>query len=298
MNVTFRQLRLVLALADTGSVSGAARLMHVTQPTASMQLREVAAAVGLPLFEVVSRKVVLTEAGHELARCARAVVGEWERFGQAVAAMKGLTHGRLRLAVVSTAQYFVPRLLGGFCRRHPGVDVALEVLNRDGVVQRLRDNRDDLYIMSQPPVDVAIEDRVFMPNPLVLVAPAKHPLAAQRALPLARLRAESFILRERGSGTRMAIDAHFRRARFVPQVRLELGSNEAILEAVAGGLGVALVSRHALAAQPSRQGLALLDVKGMPIASHWHVVRRKGKVLSPIAAAFEEHLVREAAAKG
>jgi DNA-binding transcriptional LysR family regulator len=130
MNVTFRQLRLFLALAETGSVSGAARVMHVTQPTASMQLREVTQALGLPLYEVISRRVHLTEAGIELARTARTMVGEWESLIQKVDGLKGLTRGRLRLAVVSTAQYFIPRLLGKFCASHPDVDVALQVLNR------------------------------------------------------------------------------------------------------------------------------------------------------------------------
>jgi len=228
MNVTFRQLRLFLALADTGSVGAAARAMHVTQPTASMQLREVSQAVGVPLYEVVSRRVRLTEAGMELARTARAIADEWESFGQAVAGIRGLRRGRLRLAVVSTAKYFIPRLLGSFCARHPDIDISLEVLNRDGVVARLRENLDDLYIMSMPPADIELEDRIFMPNPLVAIAPADHPLAARRRLELRDLAGERFILRERGSGTRMACDAHFRRARFTPKVRLELGSNEAI----------------------------------------------------------------------
>ncbi|MFN7856148.1 MAG: LysR family transcriptional regulator, partial [Acidovorax sp.] len=151
MTVSFRQLRLFLALADSGSVTAAARAMHVTQPTASMQLREVTEAVGLPLYEVISRKVHLTQAGRELAATARAMMAEWDTFGQTVNAMKGLRRGRLKVAVVSTAEYFIPRLLGRFCDEHPEVDVALQILNRDGVVARLRDNLDDLYVMSMPP---------------------------------------------------------------------------------------------------------------------------------------------------
>jgi DNA-binding transcriptional LysR family regulator len=148
MNITFRQLRLFLALADTGSVSAAARVLHVTQPTASMQLKEITEAVGLPLYEVVSRKVYLTEMGHELARSARAIVGEWENFEQQADGLKGFTRGKLKVAVVSTAKYFIPRLLGTFCAKYPDLDISLEVLNRDGVVKRLEENLDDLYIMS------------------------------------------------------------------------------------------------------------------------------------------------------
>ncbi len=295
MNVTFRQLRLFAALADTGSVSAAARVMHVTQPTASMQLRELGAAVGMPLFEVVARRVHLTEAGGELAQAARTMLGEWESFGQRVHALRGLERGRLAVAVVSTAKYFIPRLLGAFCAEHPEIEVALEVLNRDGVVQRLRENRDDLYVMSMPPAGPALEERAFLPNPLVLVAPAAHPLARRRGLALADLREERFVLREAGSGTRLAADAHFRRTRFKPQVRLQLGSNEAVKASVAGGLGVGVLSRHALDPDPARDGVALLDVQGFPIRSQWYVVRHKGKRLSPAAESFQRHLLAAAA---
>ena len=290
MNISFRQLRLFLALADTGSVSAAARLMHVTQPTASMQLREIAESVGLPLYDVISRRVHLTEAGKELARTARAIAGEWELFGQKIDAMKGLTRGRLRVAVVSTAKYFVPRLLGSFCAAHPEIDISLEVLNRDGVVQRLRDNLDDLYIMSMPPTDMDLEDQAFMPNPLLMIAPLSHPLAQRKKISLQQLSGERFILRERGSGTRMAVDAQFRKSRFSPPLRLELGSNEAIKQAVAGGLGISVLSRHALHERLEDDDVAVLDVEGFPIASQWHVVYPKGKQLSPIARVFNAHL--------
>ncbi len=294
MNVSFRQLRLFLALADSGSVTAAARAMHVTQPTASMQLREVTEAVGLPLYEVISRKVHLTHAGRELAATARAMVAEWDTFGQTVNALKGLRRGRLKVAVVSTAEYFIPRLLGRFCDEHPEVDVALQILNRDGVVARLRDNLDDLYVMSMPPADMDLNDQVLMPNPLALVAPAGHPLAGRRGLTLADLQDERFILRERGSGTRMAVDAHCRAAGFVPRVRLELGSNEAIKEAVAANLGLSVLSVHSLHDAPAANGLALLDVAGFPIGSQWHIVRPRGKRHTPIAEVFEAHLLAQA----
>lgn len=296
MHVTFRQLRLFLALAETGSVSGAARVMHVTQPTASMQLREVAEAVGMPLFEVVSRRVHLTEAGLELARTARAMVAEWEAFGQQMDGLKGLTRGRLRVAVVSTAKYFIPRLLGSFCAAHPEIEVSLEVLNRDGVVARLREKLDDLSIMSMPPADLDLVDEVFLPNPLWLVAAADHPLARRRRLDLADLRDERFVLREPGSGTRMAADAHFKGQRFSPRVRLELGSNEALKQAVAARMGLSVLSAHALGDDLAGQGLVALAVRGFPIDAQWHLVHRKGQRLSPIANVFQAHLRNEAQA--
>ena len=291
MHVTFRQLRLVLALSETGSVSAAARVMHVTQPTASMQLKEVTGAVGLPLYEVVARKVYMTEVGLELARTARAIAAEWEGFEQMVGSRKGLLRGTLRVAVVSTAKYFVPRLLGSFCKRYPEIDISFEVLNRDGVVSRLRNNLDDIYVMSKPPADIDLVDETFMANPLVMIASTRSPLAKRQQLALPELAGERFIVRERGSGTRMAIDHFFKAAKFRPNLRLELGSNEAVKESVAGGLGISVISSHALHGHAREHGVCVLNVQGFPIESNWHVVHPKGKKLSPIASVFKSHLL-------
>ena len=291
MHVTFRQLRLILALSETGSVSAAARVMHVTQPTASMQLKEVTGAVGLPLYEVVARKVHMTEVGLELARTARGIATEWDGFEQMVDSRKGLVRGTLRVAVVSTAKYFVPRLLGSFCKRYPEIDISFEVLNRDGVVSRLRNNLDDIYVMSKPPADIDLVDDTFMANPLVMIAATRSPFAKRQQLALRELADERFILREKGSGTRMAIDHFFKAAKFRPHLRLELGSNEAIKESVAGGLGISVISSHALHGQTREHGVCVLNVQGFPIESNWHVVHPKGKKLSPIASVFKSHLL-------
>lgn len=295
MNITFRQLRLFLALADTGSVSAAAKALHVTQPTASMQLREVSQAVGLPLYELVGRKIHLTEVGLELAATARAMSQAWESFEQGVDALKGLARGKLRVAVVSTAKYFMPRLIGSFCKKHPDIDVSLEILNRDGVVQRLRERRDDLYIMSMPPPDMDLRDEVFMPNPIVVVVAASDPLAKQASIELPELAGRRFILREKGSGTRMAGDQHFRKARFKPDIRLELGSNEAVKEAVAGGLGIGVLSRHALHGHQKENGVCIAEVVGFPLPSAWHIVHPASTRLSPLAQAFKGHVLAEVA---
>ncbi len=293
MKATFRQLKLFLALAETGSVTAAARATHVTQPTASMQLRELTEAVGLPLYEVVSRKVQLTDIGVELAKTARAMASQWSAFEQVVDGARGLTRGRLRVAVVSTAKYFMPRLIGAFCKRHPAIDVSIEILNRDGVVARLREDLDDLYIMSTPPRDLQLEDEVFMSNPLVVVAPSGDALLRKGELELSSLTSQRFILREGGSGTRMAVDQHFKRVRFHPKVRLELGSNEAIKEAVAGGLGLGVISSHALHGRAREHGVAVLPVAGFPLPSQWHIVHPAARRLSPIAAAFKSQLLRQ-----
>lgn len=295
MNVTLRQLRLFLALADSGSVSAAARALHVTQPTASMQLKHITDSVGVPLYDVISKKIYLTDLGRDLAETARTMAQSWEVFEQKVSGSKGMTRGKMRIAVVSTAKYFMPRLVGSFCKRFPEIDISLEILNRDGVLQRLRQNMDDLYIMSKPPTDVQLNDEVFMSNPLVVIAATSDPLAKLAAVPIEQLRERRFILREKGSGTRMASDQHFRQHKFRPDVRLELGSNEAIKEAVAGGLGVGLVSRHALHGLAREHGVAVVDVSGFPILSNWHVVHAASKQLPPVAAAFKAHIMSEVA---
>lgn len=296
MHPSFRQLQLFLALAERGSVTEAARVCGVTQPTASMQLKDLADTVGLPLFDVIGRRVHLTDAGLRLAETARVILNEWSGFTQEIDGMRGLTRGRLSVAVVSTAKYFVPSLLAGFCRKYPDVDIALEVLNRDGVVARLRDNRDDLAIMSKPPEDLDVEEARFLSNPLVPLAPLSDQEKYKNPLSLSAFAEDRLILREKGSGTRLAVDALFAGAGLKPRIRLELGSNEAIKQSIAGGMGVGVVSRHALSSDPAAEGLYLPEVEGFPIETSWRIVFLKGKRLSPIARAFRDHLLIEARA--
>jgi len=228
-----------------------------------------------------------------LATTARAIAQSWDSFEQNADAVKGLSRGKLKVAVVSTAKYFMPRLVGSFCQKYPEIDVSLEILNRDGVVQRLRDNMDDIYIMSKPPSDLDLSDEAFMPNPIVVIASTMDPLVKRVAVPLNELSKKRFILREKGSGTRMAGDQFFSKKKFRADVRLELGSNEALKESVAGGLGLGLVSKHALHGLMKEHGVGIVDVEGFPLPSAWHIVHPASKKLSPLALAFKQHLLRE-----
>jgi len=291
MNITFKQLRIFLAVFDAGSVSAAAKSTHVTQPTVSMQLKEISNAVGLPLYEVICKKIYFTDAGKELASTAREMLNAWSNFEQSIDAAKGLTRGKLKIAVVSTAKYFMPRLIGQFCKKYPDIDISLEILNRDGVLMRMRENLDDLYIMSQPPTDMDLIDDIFLHNPLVPIAAYSHPLTKKTSVPLNSFLDQRFILREKGSGTRMTIDKYFKTQKFRPDIRMELGSNEAIKEAVAGGLGIGVVSKHALHGHQKEHGVAIINVKGFPIMSHWHIVHPAKKHLPPVAVAFKTHLL-------
>lgn len=290
MHITLRQLRAFEAVARLRSFSRAAEEMHVTQPTVSKQIKLLNEQVDMPLLEQLGKKVFLTAAGQELYTTCAEWLEVWGRFEQTIANLKGLKQGRLRIAAVTTAKFFMPRILGPFCARYPGIDIALEVINRDRLLERLSHNEDDLYVMGVPPEDLDIESKAFMDNPLVVLAPASHPMVARNNIPFTELANETFLVRERGSGTRMTMERVFQERNTPLRIKMELGSNEAIKQAVAGGLGLALLSRSTLNLDQGQKELAVLDVQGFPIMRAWYVVRQKGKQLSVVAQTFLEFL--------
>lgn len=295
MKVTFHQLEVFVCVARRLSFTRAAEELSLSQPTVSAQMRQLAEEVGMPLFEQVGKTISLTDAGRELLAASRAVFESWSRFEMTIADMRGLKRGLLRIACVTTAKYFVPTLLGPFCDRYPDVEIRLEIANREALVERLRRNLDDLCIMMLPPEDVDVEQTPFRDNALVVVAHATHALAGRKAVSLKRMREERFIMREKGSGTRIRTEAFFAETGFVPRVRMELGSNEAIKHAVAAGLGISVLSRHALDVDPQFDGLAILDVGGFPLADDWFIVHPRGRRLSAVAQAFFDHVIAETA---
>lgn len=290
-HITQRQLETFATVARLGSFSRAAETLHLTQPAVSIQIKQLSETIGLPLFEQIGRDIRLTAAGEELQATVRALDDEWARFDSAIGALWGMHSGRLRVALVTTAKYFLPRMLGAFCRRYPHIDVQLEITNRAGVVARMRGNEDDLYIMSLPPADMDIVVRPFLDNPLVVVAPLGHAAAGRRCT-LDELASESFLLREPGSGSRAAVDRHLQKLEKSLRVRLTVASNEAIRDLVASGLGLSILSRHSLAADPADDGICILDVEHFPIQQPWSIVHLKGKVLSLPAQAFIGELVQ------
>lgn len=289
---TLRQLEVFEAIARLGSFTRAAEEMFLTQPTVSMQMKKLTDAVGLPLFEQIGKKIYLTDAGRELHRTCRVIFEHFSHFEMAIADMKGLKQGTIKLAVVTTAKYFTPKLFGPFCQQHAGIDIALKVSNRERILARLADNQDDLYILGQPPGDIDAVAEPFLENPLVVMAPLDHPLAGKKQIPLAALADEPFLVREPGSGTRAALERLFAEKSFTPKVRMELGSNEVIKQAIVGGLGISVLSRHTLTLDPETEQLAILDVEGFPIVRHWYVAYPRGKRLSVVAQAFLEYLQR------
>jgi len=258
-----------------------------------MQVKQLTKAVGMPLFDQVGKRLSLTQAGEELVKTCREIFENLDQFEMTVADLKGLKQGRLRLAVITTAKYFVPRLLGPFCQRYPGIDISLQVTNHEYILNRLSENLDDLYVMSQLPENVEITCKPILENPLVVVARVDHPLAQEKNISLERLAAEPFIMREPGSGARKAVQNLFDEHKILLKVRLDLGSNEAIKQAIAGGLGISILSAHTLALEGSSSQLTILDVEKFPIERYWYAVYPSGKQLSIVARTFLEYLLTE-----
>lgn len=289
-HLTLRQLETFEAIARLGSVTRAAEALHLSQPAVSIQLRSLTAAVGQRLTEPVGRGLRLTQAGHDLYEACSEMASVWSAFESRLDEEAALRRGRLRVSVVTTAKYFLPRALGRFVQQHPGIEVELEILNRDGVLARLRDRLDDLCVMSAPPEEWALDAVPFLDNPLVVIAPRSYAPPHAGELHLAELAGERFLLREPGSGTRTVVDRQLARERVRLAHRMTVGSNEAIKQAVAGGLGVAIVSRHALS-EADLPEIRLLPVRGFPLVGAWHVVHWHDAHLSAPAAAFRAYLL-------
>ena len=292
-NATLRQLKVFESVARNLSYTRAAEELYLTQPTVSIQIKQLTDIIGLPLLEQIGKRVYLTDSGRELLKVCREIFEGLSRFEMLVSDMKGVKAGKLRLAVITTAKYFVPRLLGLFCQRFPGIDVSLKVTNRERVLQRMAENQDDIYVLGTPPEDMGIEVEPFLENPLIVLAPGNHPLAAEKNISLQRLADERFLIREPGSGIRLATEQFFAERGLKLKVRMELGSNEAIKQAVVGGLGIAVLSAHTLTLDHNSEELAILDVKGFPIQRHWYLAYPKDKQLSVVALAFLEFLHKE-----
>ena len=294
MHLTLRQLKVFEAVARHLNYTRAAEELHLTQPAVSMQVKQLEESLGLALFEQLGKRIHLTEAGIEVLGYARTITQQLDELEGVLNRMKGLGGGRLRISVATTANYFIPTLLGSFSRRYPDVTVSLDVTNRETLLRQLTENTVDLVVMGQPPAEADVEAQVFMDNPLVVVAPPDHPLAKERKIPLARLQEETFLVRESGSGTRIAMERFFNERGMRLKTGMEVGSNEAIKQSVQAGLGLGLLSRATIEQELALQRLVVLDVAEFPIMRHWFVVHRKGKRLSAVAEAFEHFLLVEA----
>ena len=293
MHVTLRQLKVFESVANHLSFTKAAQALFLSQPGVSMQIRQLEENIGLPLFEKLGKKVHLTEAGRELHQYGRAIFAELEEVEQVLESLKGISRGRLDIAVASTINYFAPRALGAFSRRYPSISLTLEVSNRKNLMRMLANNEKDLVLMGQPPKGIGLEAEPFMDNPLVVVAAPDHPLAGERRVSQERLAAERFLMREPGSGTRLAMERFFEERGLELKRGMQMTRNEAIKQGVRAGMGLGIVSLHTIELELETRRLAIIDAQGFPLQRKWYIVHRKGKRLSPSASAFRKFMLED-----
>jgi DNA-binding transcriptional LysR family regulator len=292
---TLRQLQILLTVAQHGSYTRAAEALHLTQPTISMQIRKLSENIGAPLFEQGSQGMLPTPAGARTLEAARDILGRLEALENEINALTNEVKGELRIGVVTTAKYFMPHLLGTFIQRYPEVTPRLTVTNRARVLERLEENLDDLLIMGRVPDELEVVAHPFLENDLVVIAPAEHPLARRRAIPLKRLLQERLLVREPGSGTRLAMDSLFGQHGLTLEPYMELGSIEAIKQAVMAGLGISVMSRHNLRLELESGRICILDVKGFPLRRHWFAVHPANREPTLVARTFLDFLLSEGA---
>ncbi|MCW7538624.1 LysR substrate-binding domain-containing protein [Aquabacterium sp. A7-Y] len=293
-SVTFRQLRVFVEVARQLSFVRAAEALHCTPPAITMQVKELEAGVGLQLFHREGRSVSLTTTGEYFLVYARRLIATLKEAEDAMARFKRVEAGLLTIGLVSTAKYFVPRLLARFREQHPGIELRLSVLpNREQLVGLMGSNEVDLAIMGRPPKDLSTRAEPFAAHPLVFIGPPGHRLLQQGSSPLASLEREALIVREAGSGTRTAMEDLFREQRFHPQSRMEMSSNETIKQAVMAGMGVSFLSLHTLGLELRCGLLSVLPIDGTPVMRTWNLVRPSSKLLSPAAEAFRYFILEE-----
>ncbi|MBV8703400.1 MAG: LysR family transcriptional regulator [Acetobacteraceae bacterium] len=288
---SLRQLRAFGAVAHSGSVTGAAGLLAVTPPAIAQQVRLLEDTVGVALLERTSAGARPTDAGREVLTALARIEAALEDCAAAIEALRGVEGGRVAVGVISTAKYFAPFALAAFQRAYPKVEMRILVGNRRQTMAALESFEIDLAITGRPPADFPVARAVIGDNPHVIIAPPDHRLAGSPRTRLCDVATDTFLLREEGSGTRELMGRAFAEAEVPLPRSVEIGSNESIKQAVMAGMGVALLSRHTIAAEVRDERLIVLDVEGFPIVRQWFVVRRSEKRLLPAAQALWNHLV-------
>lgn len=288
--LTFRQLQVFKAVYDLKSYSRAGELLGLSQPAVSSQVRHLEQALGIPLFEYVGRRLYCTAAGEEMADCVRSIFAELERVQNRLAALEGQVAGSLRLVAVSTAQYVVPYLLRPFLQLNPQVSVSVDVVNRATALQRLNENAGDLVIMGMVPADRPLASLPFLDNELVPVVPDGHPLLARESVTAQEFLDSELLLRESGSGSRLALELHCQQHRLRLRPGLEFGSNDALKHALLAGLGVAVLPRLGIQSELMLQRLHVIDVPGFPLRRTWCVVYPRARYPTPAMRAFIDYI--------
>lgn len=295
-NATFRQLRVFNEVARHLSFARAAEALHLTPPAITMQIKELEGHIGLPLFERAGKKVSLTTTGEYMLVYARRILATVKDAEDAAARLQRAETGVLTIGFVSSAKYFMMKLIADFRRQHEGLDVQLALGNREQLVTMLQNSEVDIAIMGRPPREMKTRPEPFAAHPHVFVACADHPLAQRGQLSVEDLRPCDFIVREPGSGTRAAMQKFFEETYVEPRLKIQLSSNETIKQAVMAGLGLGFLSLHTIGIELAQGRIALLDVKGAPVMRAWNLVHTQSKLLSPAAEAFRYFMLENAEA--
>ena len=294
MHISFRQIQIFQAVAQTENFTRAAEVLNMTQPAISMQVKQLEDNVGLSLFERQGKRIVMTTAGRAMHTFACAILLKYQGMVETLEELKNVQQGFIKVSAANTSIYFITRMLAGFSKQNEGITVSLNITNRKTLVEQLQNYEADLVVMGEPPSNLDLQYQQLMSNPLVVIAPRNHPLAGKKCIPMAHILTEKFIVREPGSGTRAAIERFFTECGYTFSSTLEMDSNESIKYSVIAGLGLGIVSLHSLKLELETQSLVILDVEGFPIQRYWHIVTRAGKWLSPAAQAFKAYVIAEA----
>lgn len=297
-HASLRALRSIAAIARRGRIVEAAPELGLTPSAVTIQLRQMEAAAGLPLFDRTPDGMRATAAGQAVIEAANAVEAQLRALQDTLDAIKGVRQGTLRLGVVSTAKYFAPGMMAAFRALYPEIDMRLLVGNRAETIAHLRDHSVDIAIMGRPPGSLPVRATLIGDHPLVIVAGPSHPLAQVRGIPKEIVAAEAFVVREQGSGTRISMEIFMRDVPgWLEREFSEMDSNETIKQAVMAGLGIAFISGHTVVSEVEGCRLAVLDVEGMPVRRQWFGVMRRERRPTPVVSAFIGFLTTQGTAQ-
>jgi len=290
-NLTLRQLRSIQTIDKTKKISSAAREIGLTAPAVTLQLQQVEDASEIQLFERSKLGMQTTMAGRAYVEAAGAIEGILRQLEDKIEALKEGKSGRIRLGIVSTAKYFAPYLVAGFAKSNPNVEIVMTVGNREQLLEMLHSHEADLFIMGRPPNNINVSSFIFGDHPLVVIAPPDHPLANKGEISKERIADETFLIREKGSGTRTSLEIYLGE---IPgrldSLGIEMDSIETIKQSVMAGMGIGVISAHTIAQEVETGRMVILPVEGMPIKRQWFSVTRAGMAISPAMASFQHFL--------
>lgn len=284
MHYTLHQLQIFLKVVERQSITKAAEDLHLTQPAVSIQLKKLQSQFDIPLVEVIGRQVFITPFGKEMAKASQRIMQEVENISHQTLAYKGYLAGELSISIVSTAKYVMPYFLSEFVKKHPGVDLTIDVTNKGKVLESLEKNEVDFSLVSVLPEHIQVNRVELMQNKLYLTR--KYSGAEKPSMQVRSLEKVSLIYREKGSATRQAMERYIRSHQLPMKKSIALTSNEAVKQAVIAGLGYSVMPLIGLRNELRNQDLEIVKIKGLPIISHWNLIWLKDKKLSPIALAY------------